>query len=66
MSKYKVTGIIYMRIETRVSERNAIRENFHAKHSVFTAPDARMPYITQLCIVSMQPATKAVERLISS
>ena len=28
--------------------RNVIRENFHTKHSVLTAPDEHMPYIIQL------------------
>ena len=31
---------------------NVIRENFHTKHSVLTAPDEHMPYIIQLHIMS--------------
>ena len=30
-----------------MSERNVIHENFHTKHSVLTAPDEHMPYISQ-------------------
>ena len=36
-----------------------IHENFHTKHSVFTAPD-------QLYIMSIQPVNKAAEHLINS
>ena len=43
---------LYMRISTQ--------------NSVLIAPDAHMPYITQLYIMSIQPATKAVEHLVSS
>ena len=39
---------------------------FPHKHSVFTAPDEHMPYIIQLHIMSIQPANKAAELLISS
>ena len=35
-----------------MSEWNVIHENFHTKHSVLTAPDAHMPYIIQLHIMS--------------
>ena len=49
-----------------MSERNLIHENFHAKHSIFTAPDVHMHYITQLYIMSIQPVNKAVEHLINS
>ena len=45
---------------------NIIHENFHTKHSMFIAPDEHMPYIIQLHIMSIQPANKAVEHLISS
>ena len=38
-----------------MSESNVIHENFHTKHSVFTAPDEHMPYIIQLHIMSVQP-----------
>ena len=48
-----MSEILYMRIY----------KNFHAKHSVFTAPDA---HITQLYTLSIQPANKAVEHLINS
>ena len=41
-------------------------ENFHTKHSVFTAPDELMPYVIQLHVMSIQPANKAAEHLISS
>ena len=30
-----------------MSESNVIHENFHTKHSVFTAPDEHMPYIRE-------------------
>ena len=50
-----------------------IHENFHTKHSVFTAPDAHADadacshaYITQLYIMSIQPVNKAAEHLINS
>ena len=33
---------------------NVIRENFHTKHSVLTAPDEHMPYIIQLHIMSIR------------
>ena len=49
-----------------MSEWNVIHENFHTKHSVFTAPDEHMPYIILLHIMSIQPANKAAEDLISS
>ena len=48
-----------------MSEWNVIHENFHTKHSMFTAPDEHMPYTIQLHIMSMQPANKAAEHLIS-
>ena len=37
-----------------MSEWNVIHENFHTKHSVFTAPDEHMPYIIQLHIMSIR------------
>ena len=37
-----------------MSDWNVIRENFHTKHSVFTAPDQHMPYIIQLHIMSIR------------
>ena len=37
-----------------MSEWNVIRENFHTKHSVLTAPDEHMPYIIQLHIMSIR------------
>ena len=38
-----------------------IHENFHTKHSVFTASDVHVhAYITQLYIMSIQPVKKAV------
>ena len=49
-----------------MNERNVIHENFHTKHSVFTAPDEHMPYVIQVHIISIQPANKAIEHLISS
>ena len=42
-----------------MSESNFMHENFHTKHSVFTAPDA-------VYIMSIQPANKAVTHLINS
>ena len=38
-----------------------IHENFHTKHSVFTAPDVHMHNISQLYITSIQPVNKAVD-----
>ena len=35
-----------------MSDWNVIRENFHTKHSVLTAPDEHLPYIIQLHIMS--------------
>ena len=49
-----------------MSEWKVIHENFHTKHSVLTAPDEHMPCIIQLHIMSIQPANKAAEHLISS
>ena len=43
-----------------------MRQNFHTKHSVFTATDEQMPHIIQLHIMSIQPANKAAEHMISS
>ena len=57
MSKYKITGIIY--IHTGMNEWNLIHENFHTKHSAFTTPDEHMACIIQLHIMSIQPANKA-------
>ena len=37
-----------------MSEWNVIRENFHTKHRVLTAPDEHMPYIIQLHIMSIR------------
>ena len=37
-----------------MSEWKVIRENFHTKHSVLTAPDEHMPYIIQLHIMSIR------------
>ena len=37
-----------------MSDWNVIRENFHTKHSVLTAPDQHMPYIIQLHIMSIR------------
>ena len=37
-----------------MSEWNIIHENFHTKHSVLTAPDEHMPYISQLHIMSIR------------
>ena len=37
-----------------MSEWNVIHENFHTKHSVFTAPDEHMPHIIQLHIMSIR------------
>ena len=48
-----------------MSEWNVIHENFHTKHSVFTAPDEHIPYIIQLHIMSIQPSNKASEHLTS-
>ena len=47
-----------------MSDWNVIRENFHTKHSVLTAPDEHMPYIIQLHIRSTQTANKAAEQFI--
>ena len=47
-----------------MSERNVIHEIFRSKHSVFTAPDARMYTSLNLYIMSIQPANKAVEHQI--
>ena len=47
-----------------MSEWNVTHENFHSKHSVFTAPDEHMPHIIQLDIMSIQPANKTAEHLI--
>ena len=43
-----------------MSERNLIYENFHTKHSAFTAPDVHMH--TSLS----KPVNKAAEHLINS
>ena len=43
-----------------------IHENFHTKHSVFTAPDVHMHTSLKLYIVSIQPVNKAAEHLINS
>ena len=37
-----------------MSDWNVIRENFHTKHTVLTAPDEHMPYIIQLHIMSIR------------
>ena len=37
-----------------MNEWSVIRENFHTKHSVLTAPDQHMPYIIQLHIMSIR------------
>ena len=39
---------------------------FPHKHSMFAVPDEHMQYIIQLHIMSIQPANKAAEHLISS
>ena len=39
MSKYKITGIIYIPIGMN---EFFLHENFHTKHGVFTAPDAHL------------------------
>ena len=39
-----------------------MHENFHTKHSVFTAPDGCAPL---LHIMSIQPPNKAIKRLIN-
>ena len=39
-----------------------IHENFHTKHSVFTAPDEHIhTSLTELYITSIQPVNKAVD-----
>ena len=42
-----------------------IHENFHTKHSVFTAPDVHM-HTSLLYIMSIQPVNKAAKHLINS
>ena len=49
-----------------MSEWDIIPENFHTKHSVLHRAKCTHAYITQLYIISIQPANKAVERLINS
>ena len=58
--------ILYTYNDIWMHEWNVIHENFHAKHNMFTAPDEHMPSIIQLHVMSMQPANKAAEHLISS
>ena len=45
-----------------MSEWNVTHENFHTKHSVFTAPDAHMPYVIQLHIREMKGGDKTRTR----
>ena len=68
MSRYQTTGIIYIHNYRHewVSETLYTRISVHIKHSVFTASNEHMPYIIQLHIMSIQPANKAAEHLISS
>ncbi len=57
----------FIYIQACMCEWNLIHENFHTKHSVFTAPDVHMhtslSYTLWACI---QPVYKAVEHLINS
>ena len=48
-----------------MTECNVIHENFHTKHSVFTAPDAHM-HTSLLYVMSIQSAAKAVKHLFKS
>ena len=65
MNRYQITGIIYIHIGMNEWVKHYTWEFLH-KHSVFTAPDEHMPYIIQLHIMSIEPANKAAEHLISS
>ena len=65
MSRYQITGIIYIHIS--MNERvKGYTWKFPHKHGVFSAPDEHMPYIIQLHIMSTQPENQAAEHLISS
>ena len=65
MNRYQITGIIYIHIGMNEWVKR-YTWGFPHKHCVFTAPDEHMPYIIQLHIMSIQPANKAAEHLISS
>ena len=60
-------SFIYKYIHTDMNEWvKCYAWEFPHKPSVFTAPDGHLPYIVQLHIMSIQPANKAAEHLISS
>ena len=65
MSRYQITGIIYIHIGMYEWAKRYTWE-FPHKHRVFTAPDEHMAIIIQLHIMSIQPASKAAEHQISS
>ena len=63
MSEYKITGIIYIHIGMNLWGRETLYTRISTQNNVFKASDAHMhASVTELHIMSLQPAAKAVKK----